>query len=120
VETRAAAFLFDFRNPVEFVGIGFEVVVGVIEPGDGVEAGTVGLALGDDYIRHANDGRRVHAAGEFGEDRTVGAEAAVDRRGQGGAEVFFVFGIVVIADALARIKIPIFSDDVLCIVLSWT
>ena len=99
---------------MEFVRVGFEVVVGVVEPGDGVEAWAFGFAAGDDGIRHADDGGGVHAAAEFGEDGAVGAESALDGCGQDGAEVFFVFGVGAVADALARIEIPILADDVLC------
>ena len=110
----AAALLFDFGEMRNFAPVGF----GFVEPSEGVEAGALGLALGNDYIRHADDGRGVHAAGKFGEDGAVGAEAALDGCGQGGAEVFFVFGVGAVADALARIEVPIFSDDVFCAVLS--
>ena len=101
---------------MEFVGVGFEVVVRVVEPGDGVEARAFGGTAGDDDIGHADDGRGVHAAAEFGENRPIGAESALDGCGQGRAEVFFVFGVRAVANALARIKIPIFADGV----LSWS
>src|ERR1700729_3289933 len=113
MEANSASLLFDFGDPVEFVGVGFEVVVGVVEPGDGVEARAFGSAAGDHDIRHTNYGRGVHAAGQFGEDGAVGAEAALDGCAQGGAKVFFVFSVGAVADVLARIKIPIFADDVL-------
>ena len=113
MEAGSAAFFFDFGDLVEFVRVGFEVVVGVVEPRDGIEARAFGGAAGDDGIGHADDGRGVHAAAEFGEDRAVGAEAALDGCGEDGAEVLFVFGVGAVADAFAWIKIPIFADDVL-------
>ena len=64
-------------------------------------------------IGHADDGRGVHAAAELGENRAIGAEAALDGCGQDRAEVFFVFGIRAVADSLARIEIPILADGVL-------
>ena len=108
-----AALLFDFGDPVEFVPVGFDVIVRVVEPGDSVETGAFGSASGDDGIGHADDGGRVHAAAEFGEDGAVGAEAALDGCCEGGAEVFFVFGVGTVADALAGIELPIFADGVL-------
>src|ERR1700722_2564232 len=113
MEASSAAFLFYFGDPVEFVGVGFDVVVGIVEPGDSVEARAFGGAAGDEQVPHADDGGRVHAAAEFRKHRSVGAEAALDGSGQGGAEVFFVFVVGAVADALAWIKIPIFADDVL-------
>src|SRR5580700_7369258 len=104
----ATALLFDYGEMGKFAPVGF----GFVEPSEGVEAGALGLTLSNDYIRHADDGRRVHPPGKFGEHGAVGAEAALDGCGQGGAEVFFVFGVGAIADAFAWIKIPIFSDDV--------
>ena len=89
------------------------MVVRVVEPRDGVEAWAFGSAAGDDRIRHADDGGGVHAAAELGEDGSIGAESALDGCGEGGAEVFFVFGVRAVADSLARIKVPIFADDVL-------
>ena len=118
MKASSASFLVNFGDPVEFIGVGFQVVVGVVEPGDCVEALAFGGAA-NDGVRHTDDGRRVHATAELGEDGAIGAEAALDSCGQGGAEMFFVFGVGAVADALARIKIPIFSDDVLCAVLSW-
>ena len=111
MKSGTSAFLFDFGDPVEFVPVGFEVVVGVVEPGDGVETGAFGSASRDDGIGYADDGGRVHAAAEFGKDRAVGAEAAFHGCCEGEAKVFFVFGVGAIADALARIKIPILTDD---------
>ena len=125
MEACAATFLFDFGNPVEFVGIGLEVFVEVSEPGDGVEARAVNRGNGEwrvasasvgsyshNEVGHADDRRGVHAAAEFGEDGAVGAEAASHRCSEGGAEVFFVFGVCTVADSLAWIKIPILTDDV--------
>src|ERR1700721_940286 len=112
----AAALLFDFGEMGEFAPVRF----GFVEPSKGVEAGTFGLTLSNDYIRHADDGRRVHAPGKFGEHGTGGAEVTLDGGGQGGAEMFFIFGVGAIADALAWIEVPIFSDDVFCVVRSWT
>ncbi len=113
----AVAFFFDFGDPVEFVGIRFDVIVGVVEPGDGVQAGAFGLALGDDGVGHADDGGRVHAATEFGEDGTVGAESALDGLRKDAAEVLFVFSVGSVADSLTRIEIPILADIVLYTVL---
>jgi len=109
----SVAFLFDFGDPVEFVGIGFEVVEGVVEPGDGVETGAFGSASSDDGIGYADDRGRVHAAAEFGKHGSVGAEAALHGCCEGGAEVFLVFGVGAVADALAGIEVPIFAGDVL-------
>ena len=79
----------------------------------------MGLTLGNDYIRHADDGRRVHAPGKLGEDRTVGAEAASDGCGQGGAEVLFIVGVAAVQRMrLLESEIPIFSNDVFCAVVS--
>ena len=113
MESDSVAFFFDFGDPMEFVGVGFEVVVRVIEPRDGVKPRAFGVAARDDDISHADDGGGVHAAAELGEDRAVGAEAALDGSGQGGAEVFFVFSVGTVADSPARIEIPILADDVL-------
>src|SRR6202035_1418019 len=48
--------------------------LGLIEPGDSIDSGALGISAGDDGDGHADDRRGIHAAGEFGEDRTVGAE----------------------------------------------
>src|SRR5271155_4286793 len=113
MEARSSSFLFVFGDPVVFIGVGFEVVVGVIEPGDSVEALAFGGGAGNDGVRHTDDGRRVHAPAELSEDGAVGAESALDGCGQGGAEVLFVFGVGAIANALSGIEVPIFADNVL-------
>ena len=74
----AAAFFFDFGEMGKFT----PVWLGLVVPSDGVEAGAFGGAAGDDNVGHADDGRGVHAAAEFGEDGTVGTEAALDGCGE--------------------------------------
>ena len=105
----ATAFFFDFGEMRKFT----PVWLGLVKPSKSVEAWAFGSAAVDHDISHADDGRGVHATGELGEDRTVRAQATLDGCGQDGAEVFFVFGVGAVADALARIKVPIFANDVL-------
>ena len=57
----AAAFFFDFGDPMEFVEIRLEVIVGVVVPGDGVHARAIGLATSHDEVGHANNRAGVHA-----------------------------------------------------------
>ena len=108
----AATLLLDFDEIGAFVPIRFDVVVGVVVPRDGVEARGFGDAAGDDGIRHADDGRRVHAAAEFGEDGAIGAEPALNGLCEDYAEVLFVFGVGAVADFFSWIEIPVFVDCV--------
>ena len=84
----------------------------IVVPGDGVEPRTFGFAASDDGVGHADDGRGVHAAAEFGKYRAIGAEPTLDGFRKDGAEVLFVFGVGPVTDPLARIEIPILADDV--------
>src|SRR5713101_2316531 len=89
------------------------MIVGVVEPRDGINARAFGLAAGNDKVGYADDGGGVHAAAQLREDWTVGAELAPDGCGKNSAEVFLVFSIGVVTDSLPRIEIPILADDVL-------
>ena len=73
-----------------------------------------------DQISHADNGRGVHAAAEFGEDGTVGAEPTLHRCSKGGAKVFFVFGVGAVANAFTGIELPIFADNVVCAMFAWS
>src|SRR6185437_7929820 len=80
-----------------------------------------GARLGSDshnQVCHADDGGGIHAAAEFGEDRTVGTEAALHRCSEHGAEVFFIFSFGTISVALVGIEVPISSNSVFRAVLA--
>jgi len=111
VAAGAAAFLFEFSEIDVVVPVG----VGVVVPRDGVEARSFGDAAGYDGICDADDRGGVHASGKFGEDGPVGAEPAVDGRGEDAAEVLFVLGVGTVTDFLGRIEIPIFADRTLSV-----
>src|SRR6266571_1942863 len=80
------------------------MVVGVVVPGDSVEARSFGAAAGDDDVGHANDGGGVHASAEVSEDRAVGTEPALDGFREESAEMLFVFGVGAITDFLGRME----------------
>ena len=80
--------------------------------------GVSARSAGDDGVGHADDGGGVHAAAEFGEDGTVGAESAADGFGEDGAEVLFVFGVGAVTDSLGGIEIPILGDGLLSVRMS--
>src|SRR6266496_1158551 len=103
--TDTAAFCFHYGEIDRVVPMG----VGTIEPGDGIETWTFRFSTSDDHVGHTDDGGGVHAAAEFGEDGAVGAQAALDGLRKYGAEVFFVFRVRAVTDALARIEIPILA-----------
>src|ERR1051325_5666973 len=105
----AAAVFFYFCEIGALVPVWFGVVV----VRDGIEPwGFAGPGV-DDRVRHANDGRRIHTAAEFGEDGAVGTEATADGLAEDRAEVLFVFGVGAMTDSFAGVKIPIFADGVL-------
>ena len=108
-----AALFFDSGEIEAFVPIRCDLIGGVIVPGDGVEARSLGTSACDDGIGHADDGGRIHAAAELGEDGSIGTEPALDGFRKDGAEVLFVFSVSVVTDFLSRVKIPILADGVL-------
>ena len=98
---------------MKFVGIGFDVIIGVVVPGDGIEARAFGLALSHDSIGHTNNRAGVHAPTQVGEDGPIGTEFAPHRCGKHCAEVLFIFGVSAIANSLTWIEVPIFPDGLL-------
>src|SRR5258707_15652128 len=98
-----SALLFDLGEVGALVPVGFGVVV----VGECVEAWGFGGAAGDDGVRHAHDGGRIHAPAQLGEHGAVRAEPAADGFTEDGAEVLFIFGVSTVTDTLARIEIPI-------------
>ena len=111
MQTRFAALFFDFDDPAELVCIGFNIVVGIVVPGDGVKTRAFGLAASDDKIGHANDGGGVHATAEIGNDGTVGAEITPDGCREGYAEVLLVFSVSAIANSFFCVEVPVPGDD---------
>src|SRR6266849_4410789 len=99
VAASAAAPFFHFGEVGAFVPVGFGVVV----VGDGIEALGFGGAVGDDGVRHADDGGGVHAAAKFGENGAVRTEPAADSFGEDGSEMLFVFGVGAVTDSLGWI-----------------
>ena len=101
------AFFFDFDHPVQFVCVGFDVVIRVIEPGDCVEARALRLAAGKDDVGHAYNGSRVHAAAQFSEHGSVRAKPPPYGLGEDSSKMFLIFGVGAVADSFPRIKFPI-------------
>ena len=97
---------------MELVCIRFDMIVGIIEPGDGIQAWAFAVAVGYDIVCYANNRRGVHAAAEFGENRAIRTKSALDSFGEKGAELLFVFGVFVIADCFTWIEVPILADSV--------
>src|SRR6266481_6224204 len=109
VASGAVAFFFNLGEVGALVPVGFGVVV----VGDGIKPRRFGSSAGDDGVRHADDGRRVHAAAQFREDGAVRTEPAQDAFTEDGAEVLFVFSVGAVTDSLAGLKIPELTDGLL-------
>src|SRR5713101_1750755 len=105
----AAALFFDLGEVRTLIPVG----LGVVKVGDGIEARGFGGAAGNNGVRHADDGRRIHAATQLGEDGAVRAEPAAHGFTEDGSEMLFVFPIGPVTDSLVRIEIPVLSDGVL-------
>ncbi len=105
----AAALFFDLGEIGALVPVGFGVVV----VGNGIEPWGFGGAAGEDGIRHAHDGRGVHAAAELGEDGAVRAEPAPDGFREDSAEMLFVFDVGAVTDLLVWIEIPVLANSML-------
>src|SRR5579864_5292474 len=106
VATGSAALLFDRSKIVTLIPVGFVIAI----VGDGVEHRDVGSSAGNDSVSDADDGGGVHAAAQLGNYWNIGTKSALDGCGEGGAKMFFILSVGAIANILARIKIPVFSD----------
>src|SRR5207253_10676250 len=104
-----ASLFFHFGEIGALVPVG----LGVVVVGQGIEARSFGGASDDDGVRHANDGRGVHAPAELREDGAVGTEPAADSFAEDGAEMLFVFDVRAVANSLTRVEIPILANSVL-------
>src|ERR1700723_491236 len=105
VPAGAATFFFNLREIGALVPVGFGAVI----HRERVEPRGFGSTAGDDGIGHADNGRRVSATREFGENGPIGTKFALDGCGEDGAEVLLVFGIRAVPDFVLGVEIPIFA-----------
>ena len=118
VAAGAAALFFDFGNPVEFVRLRFQVIVGIVIPGNGVEARALGFAARQNGVGGADDRRGIQAAAEFRKNGAIGAQSAADSSGKKSAEMLSELHIGAIADFLGGIEIPVLANNMIYAMLA--
>ena len=102
MDAHSSTLLLDLRkvNAVVSARLGLVVV------GEGVEARRFRSFFRQNVVRHADNRRRVQATAQFGEDRRIRTQSALNGLPEDVAEVLFIFRIRLVANARRRAKAP--------------